>query len=71
MFKPNADWLISQPHLIQKLDLSRAKFYRLRDSDPTFPKPIKDGDHRQASAYYIMTEVLLWLQHRVTKRDAT
>lgn len=55
-------WLISQPNLINKLDLSRAKFYRLKDQDPTFPKPIKRGDSRQASAHYVVEEVEAWVE---------
>lgn len=61
-------WLISQPNLIIKLDLSRAKFYRLRESDPTFPKPIKDGHTRQASAHYIVEEVEQWIEARKAAR---
>ena len=49
--------LISQPNLIAQLDFSRGKFYRVRDNDPTFPQPIKDGDSRQAAAHYVVAEV--------------
>lgn len=60
--------LISQPNLIAELDYSRAKFYRVRDSDPTFPQPIKDGDSRQASAHYIVAEVDKWIEQRKAAR---
>ena len=61
-------WLISQPNLITKLDVSRAKFYRLRDADPTFPKPLKDSKSRQASAHYVVAEVEQWLEARKAAR---
>lgn len=64
-------WLISQPNLIIKLDVSRAKFYRLRDADPTFPRPIKDGSNRQASAHYIVHEIEQWIEARKAARVRT
>lgn len=66
---PQGKGLISQPNLILWLDLTRAKFYRLRSDDPAFPKPIKDGTTRQAAAFYVMAEVEAWLQSRIAARD--
>lgn len=70
MLNPNDKWLISQPDLIEKLGLSRAKFYRLKESDPTFPRPLKDGNSRQAAAHYVVCEVVEWLECRISERDA-
>lgn len=62
--------LIRQPALCQWLDLSRSGLDKLRKKDPTFPKPIKDGDARQAAAYYVVAEVDAWLRAKIEARDA-
>ncbi|MGO4097446.1 helix-turn-helix transcriptional regulator [Pseudomonas sp. TAF7] len=62
--------LIRQPALCQWLDLSRSGLDKLRKKDPTFPKPIKDGDTRQAAAYYVVAEVDAWLCAKIEARDA-
>ena len=62
--------LIRQPALCTWLDLSRSGLDRLRKKDPTFPKPIKDGDTRQAAAFYVVAEVDSWLQSKIEARDA-
>lgn len=62
--------LIRQPALCDWLDLSRSGLDKLRKKDPTFPKPIKDGDTRQAAAYYVVAEVDAWLRAKIEARDA-
>jgi prophage regulatory protein len=62
--------LIRQPALCQWLDLSRSGLDKLRKKDPTFPKPIKDGDTRQAAAYNVVAEVDAWLRAKIEARDA-
>lgn len=62
--------LIRQPALAEWLDLSRSGLDKLRKKDPTFPKPIKDGDHRQAAAFYVVEEVNEWLQAKIQERDS-
>ncbi len=62
--------LIAQPNLIKWLDLTRSGLDKLRAKDPTFPKPIKDGDTRQASVYYVLAEVEAWLAAKIAARDA-
>ncbi len=61
--------LIRQSSLIKQLDLSRSGLDKLRKKDTTFPKPIKDGRHRQAINYYVVAEVEAWLQAQIEKRD--
>lgn len=61
--------LISQPRLITQLDLSRSGLDKLRKKDPTFPKPIKSGPHRQAANFYIAAEVEAWIRSQIEKRD--
>lgn len=63
--------LIRQPALCDWLDLSRSGLDRLRKKDPTFPKPIKDGNTRQAAAYYVVAEVDVWLRAKIEARDAS
>lgn len=61
--------LIRQPALCQWLDVTRSGLAKLRVKDPSFPKPIKDGDSRQAAAYYVVAEVEAWLQSKISARD--
>lgn len=62
--------LIRQTTLCNWLDLSRSGLDKLRKKDPTFPKPIKDGDTRQAAAFYVVAEIEAWLQNKIASRDA-
>lgn len=62
--------LIRQTALCHRLDLSRSGLEKLRKKDPTFPKPIKDGDTRQAAAFYVVAEVDAWLKSKIEARDA-
>ena len=62
--------LIRQPALCAWIDLSRSGLDKLKKKDPTFPKPIKDGDSRQACAYYVVGEVEAWLRSKIEARDA-
>lgn len=61
--------LIRQPALCQWLDVTRSGLAKLRAKAPSFPKPIKDGDSRQAAAYYVVAEVEAWLQSKIAARD--
>lgn len=61
--------LIRQPSLCQWLDVTRSGLAKLRAKDPSFPKPIKDGESRQAAAYYVVAEVEAWLQSKIAARD--
>ena len=61
--------LIRQKTLMEMLDLSSSGFYELRKRDPSFPKPIKDGNSQQAPAFYVDEEVRCWLIERMNARD--
>lgn len=67
---PVAKKLIRQSSLYKSLDLSPSGLDKLRKKDPTFPKPLKDGESRQAAAYYVVTEVEAWIQSKIDARDA-
>lgn len=66
---PPSKGLIRQPALCHWLDVTRSGLAKLRAKDPTFPKPIKDGDSRQAAAYYVVAEVDAWLLGKIAERD--
>ncbi len=61
--------LLRQPALCQWLDVTRSGLAKLRAKDPSFPKPIKDGESRQAAAYYVVAEVETWLRSKIAARD--
>lgn len=61
--------LIRQSSLIEHLDLSRSGLDKLRKKDMTFPKPLKDGPHRQATNFYVVAEVEAWIRTKIEKRD--
>jgi prophage regulatory protein len=61
--------LIRQPALCQWLDVTRSGLAKLQAKDPSFPKPIKDGDTRQAAVYYVVAEIEAWLQAKIAKRN--
>lgn len=63
--------LIRKVKLCQQLGITAGGLDKLKKRDPSFPKPIKDSDSRQAAAYYVVSEVEAWLQRRVAKRDAS
>lgn len=67
---PQTKGLIRQPKLCEWLDLTRSGLEKLRKKDSSFPKPIKDGDTRQAAAYYVVAEVEEWLSGKIAARDA-
>lgn len=66
----SAQALIRQPALCAWLDLSRSGLDKLRKKDPTFPRPLKNGDSRQAAAFYVVAEIQSWLQAKIEARDA-
>ena len=61
--------LIRQKTLMEMLDLSSSGFYELRKRDPSFPRPIKDGESQQAPNFYVVDEVKAWLIDRMIERD--
>jgi len=62
--------LIRQTNLCAQLDLSRSGLDKLRKKDESFPKPIKDGNNRQAATYYVVAEIEAWIVSRIAQRDA-
>ncbi|MFI8581053.1 transcriptional regulator [Ectopseudomonas khazarica] len=62
--------LIPQPEVCRRLGKTHSGLAKLRKKDPTFPKPIKFSEARQAAAYYVAAEVEAWLQSKIQARDA-
>ena len=62
--------LIPQPDVCKAIGQTRSGLDKLRKKDPTFPKPIKFSDTRQAAAYYVVAELNAWLARKVKERDA-
>lgn len=62
--------LIRKVKLCQQLGITAGGLDKLKKRDPSFPKPIKDSENRQAAAYYVVAEVEAWLQRRVAERDS-
>lgn len=61
--------LIRQLALCHWLDVTRSGLEKLKKKDPNFPRPIRDGDSRQAATYYVVAEVEAWLQSKIDARD--
>lgn len=62
--------LIGAKDVMRMLDIGRTTLHRVRNKDSTFPKPIKDGPHRQAHAYFVKAEVEAWIKSKADSRHA-
>lgn len=52
-----------------ELRVTPASVDRLRARDTTFPKAIKDGDHRRARVYFVRTEIQAYLLSKLEQRE--
>lgn len=50
------------------LDLSKSGLEKLAASDPTFPKPIKLGEHRQSAVFFDEGEINAWINTKKAQR---
>jgi prophage regulatory protein len=62
-------YLISHTSLQQCFDKSRSGLEKLRETDPSFPRPIKFGPSKQAGVYFVVAEVEAWLESKISERD--
>lgn len=62
--------LISVKDVMIMLGISRSTLHRVRTTDSNFPKPIKEGPHRQAHAYFVKSEVEAWIKSKGDSRAA-
>lgn len=49
---------------------SRSGLYKLMAADPTFPKPVKDGESIQARSYFVASEIADHQQSKLSARYA-
>lgn len=61
--------LIPQTEVCKTIGQSRSGLDKLRKKDPSFPKPIKFSNTRQATAYYVVDEINAWLAAKIKARD--
>lgn len=47
---------------------SRSGLYKLMASDPSFPKPVKDGEARSARAFFVATEIAVYQDTKLQAR---
>lgn len=60
----------NQSHLSADcFDNSRSGLEKLRETDPSFPRPIKFGPSKQAGVYFVVAEVEAWLESKISERD--
>ena len=48
---------------------TRSGVDKLRARDPSFPKPLKDGDNRRSRIYFVRQEVEAYLSARLQARE--
>lgn len=62
---------VSYTSTCKLLDLSREGLRKLIKKDPTFPRPIKEGDQMQSPVYFDYQELLAWhkAQHEPRRHD--
>lgn len=49
---------------------SRSGLHKLMAKDPSFPKPMRDGNTRQARTYFSAVEIAVWQRSGVNKASA-
>ncbi|KMM87709.1 hypothetical protein EKA85_24485 [Pseudomonas veronii] len=62
-------YLISHTSLQHCFDKSRSGLEKLRETDASFPRPIKFGPSKQAGVYFVVSEVEAWLESKISERD--
>lgn len=62
-------YLISHNSLQHCFDKSRSGLEKLRETDTSFPRPIKFGQSKQAAIYFVVAEVEAWLENKIRERD--
>lgn len=67
---PTDKRIIAKPALCRSLDMTRSGIDKLSKNDPTFPRPIKFGEARQAACYFVVAEIETWLEAKMAQRGA-
>lgn len=50
------------------LDLSKSGLEKLVNTDPSFPRPIKLGETRQAAVFFDQAEINAWINAKKAQR---
>lgn len=50
------------------LDLSKSGLEKLVATDPSFPRPIKLGEHRQSAVFFDSDEIAAWIESKKAQR---
>lgn len=51
------------------LDLSNSGLEKLVANDPSFPRPIKLGEHRQSAVFFDSEEIAAWIETKKASRQ--
>lgn len=62
--------LVRRDAVCEMLGISRSSLARKRATDPSFPKPIKDGGTRQAPVYFVRHEIEAYIRRQMATRGA-
>lgn len=62
--------LIPQHALCKSMGISPNGLRKLLKKDPSFPRPIKIGESKQAPVYYDAEEYQVWLDAKKAERGA-
>ncbi|MOA21113.1 hypothetical protein D3C78_1415910 [compost metagenome] len=65
---PTPPELLTMAEVAQAMRRTRSGVDKLRARDPSFPKPLKDGDNRRSRIYFVRQEVEAYLSARLQAR---
>ena len=60
-------WTMAE--VAQAMRRTRSGVDKLRQRDPSFPKPLKDGDDRRSRIYFVRQEIEAYLSARLDARE--
>jgi len=65
---PGFPELWTMAEVAQAMRRTRSGVDKLRQRDPSFPKPLKDGDDRRSRIYFVRQEIEAYLSARLDAR---
>lgn len=66
---PGFPELWTMAEVAQAMRRTRSGVDKLRQRDPSFPKPLKDGDDRRSRIYFVRQEIEAYLSARLDARE--
>ena len=61
--------LMTKAEIAAELRRSPGAVDQLRARDNTFPKPLREGDHRRGRIYFVRAEFMAYLNRRLESRE--